>query len=96
MTIKAESEIFKAFDLIHSLDVVHGDIRPENILIADDGYKVWIVDFEFAEIMEKGDDARELKISLENQAVKEVLKEFKRGSSENIKVTVSQNGAGIS
>ena len=92
MTAKAESEILKAFDLIHSLDVVHGDIRAENILIADDGCKVWIVDFEFAEIIER-DDGRELQISLENQAVKEVLKEFKRGPYEGIKVTASQNGA---
>ena len=46
-----------------------------HILIADDGCKVWIVDFEFAEIIER-DDGRELQISLENQAVKGTISQL--------------------
>ena len=40
LTVKAENEILKAFALIHALGVIHGDIRAENILIADEA--AWI------------------------------------------------------
>jgi serine/threonine protein kinase len=72
LTSKVERKIFDAFDAIHSLDVVHGDVRPENILVSDDGNAVWIVDFEFSEIVD-GDEGKESKFSCENRAVKELL-----------------------
>ena len=78
LTTKAEHEILKAFDLIHSLGVIHGDIRAENILIADEA--AWIIDFELAEIMEEGDEQKESKISEESAAVRELLNEFNRHS----------------
>src|SRR5438045_5805253 len=77
LTSRAESEILKAFEAIHSLDVVHGDVRADNILVAEGGNMVWIIDFEFAEIINEGNDAKEFKISEETQAVRELLKGFK-------------------
>ena len=34
-------------DAIHSLGMIHGDVRLENILIGKDG-NVWFIDFETA------------------------------------------------
>ena len=49
MTAKIQQKILQAFDRIHSLGILHGDIRPENILVGTDG-DVWIIDFEFSRI----------------------------------------------
>jgi DNA-binding helix-hairpin-helix protein with protein kinase domain len=35
----------KAFDAIHELDVIHGDVREQNILVTDDE-SVFIIDFD--------------------------------------------------
>jgi serine/threonine protein kinase len=76
LTSKAENAIFKAFEAIHSLGVLHGDIRAENILVAEGGNAAWIVDFEFAEIINE-DDAKKSKLLEETEAVRELLKEIK-------------------
>lgn len=60
----------QAFESIHALHVVHRDVRPANVLVADDG-KVWIVDFEFAEIT---DDHPSPELSTEMSEVKEMLR----------------------
>ena len=65
-----------AFKAIHSLRVVHSDVRTDNILVAEDGNAVWIVDFEFAEIVEGAREA-ELMISVETEAVQKLLNEVK-------------------
>jgi serine/threonine protein kinase len=44
-----EQKILQAFGRIHSLGILHGDIRPDNILVGAEG-DVWIIDFEFARI----------------------------------------------
>ena len=49
LTPKTEEKILRAFDEIHYLGVLHGDVRPENILVGRDG-GVWIIDFEFSQI----------------------------------------------
>ena len=76
MTRKIEEEIFNAYKAIHSLGIVHGDVRAENILVAEDGNKVWIIDFEFAEIMDGASEAESM-IYQEREAVMELLNEFK-------------------
>jgi serine/threonine protein kinase len=73
LTDKAESKIFEAFDAIHSLGIVHSDIRPENILVAEDGNSAWIVDFEFTEIIAEGFHEKHPKITQETGAVKDLL-----------------------
>jgi RIO-like serine/threonine protein kinase len=50
LTSKAKGEVIKAFEAIHSFNVIHGDVRAENVLVGKDD-KVWIVDFEFSEIV---------------------------------------------
>lgn len=95
LTTKVESEILKAFKAIHSYGVLHGDVRADNILISEVGNTVWIVDFEFAEII-KEDDVKESKISQEIQVVKELLNELKnyhviRTSHQNLTSNLSQN-----
>ena len=74
-----EKEILTAFEEIHSLNVLHGDIRPANILVAEDGNKVWIIDFEDGEILADGDEERESKVSDEMKAVREMLQYIKAG-----------------
>jgi serine/threonine protein kinase len=82
LTSRVESEILKAFDAIHSLNVVHDDVRAENILVAEDGNTAWIIDFEFAEIV-KEEDTRKTLISEETQAVRDLLEGLKNHRSEN-------------
>ena len=74
-----EKEVLTAFEEIHHLNVLHGDIRPANILVAEDGNKVWIIDFEDGEIIADGDEDRESKISDEMKAVHEMLQDIKTG-----------------
>ena len=61
-------EVLAAFEKIHLLNVVNGDVRPVNILVTEDGNNVWIVDFEDGQIIADGDEERESKISDEMEA----------------------------
>ena len=74
MTI--ETEILNAYDAIHSLSVIHGDVRAENILVGKDAKSVWLIDFEDAEILEKDGEFR---ISQENESVGYLLSMLRRG-----------------
>ena len=74
-----EKNILAAFEEIHRLNVVHGDVRPANILVAEEGNKVWIIDFEDGEIIVDGDEERESKVSDEMKAVHEMLQYIKSG-----------------
>lgn len=42
--------MIEAFSAIHSLGVIHGDIREENILVGKDG-NIWVIDFEMSSIV---------------------------------------------
>src|SRR5437762_13767595 len=75
---KVESQILKAFGRIHSLGVVHGDVRRENILVDANGNSVWIIDFEYAEIIDGGLESKPSKIALETELVKGLLREIKK------------------
>lgn len=68
-----EKEILTAFKEIHNLNVIHSDLRTANILVAETGNKVWIIDFENGEIIEDGDERLESLISSELDAVHEML-----------------------
>jgi serine/threonine protein kinase len=46
LTDKVEMDIWKAFDAIHELGVIHNDVREQNILVTDDGESVFIIDFD--------------------------------------------------
>ena len=74
-----EKEVLTAFEEIHHLNVVHGDVRLANILVAEDGNKVWIIDFEVGQIIADGDEERESKVSDEMEAVHEMLQYMKTG-----------------
>ena len=76
-----EKEVLTAFEEIHHLNVVHGDVRPANILVAEEGSKVWIIDFEDGEIIADGDEERESKVSDEMEVVHEMLQYIKTGPS---------------
>jgi serine/threonine protein kinase len=77
LTARAESLILNAFAAIHSLGVIHGDVRSENILVSENGDAVWIIDFEFAEIVKEGDEAKMAEIFHETQAIEDLLRELK-------------------
>ena len=68
------------YDAIHSLDVIHGDVRAENILIHKDGKSVWMVDFELSESISEDIDAQS-KIGEENQVVRHLLLKIKKSES---------------
>jgi len=74
-----EKEILAAFEMIHSLNVIHGDVRTANILVAENGHKVWIIDFDYGEIIEDQGD-REFLISAEMEAVQEMLRDVRKGA----------------
>ena len=74
-----EKKVLAAFEEIHNLNVVHGDVRPANILVAEDGNKVWIIDFEDGQILADGDAARESKVADEMEAVHGMLYDIKKG-----------------
>ena len=59
-----KSQIRQAFKEIHELNVVHNHVHRRNILIGRKTEKVWIVDFERAEILEN-DEKKEKRISSE-------------------------------
>jgi RIO-like serine/threonine protein kinase len=76
-----EKQVLAAFEEIHNLNVLHGDVRPANILVAEDGNKVWIIDFEDGEIIADGDEEREYKVSNEMEAIREMLRDIRKGQS---------------
>jgi RIO-like serine/threonine protein kinase len=78
-----EKQVLAAFEEIHNLNVLHGDVRPANILVAEDGNKVWIIDFEDGQIIADGAEERESKFSNEMEAVCEMLRDIKKGPSPN-------------
>ena len=82
MTPALELEIFKAYDKIHALGVIHGDVRVENILVDRTRKAVWIVDFEFSEVVTGNVDAQS-RIDGENHGVKYLLSEIKRGVKDH-------------
>ena len=49
--------------------------------MAEDGNKVWIIDFEDGEIITDGDEERESKVSNEMKAVREMLQYIETGPS---------------
>ena len=78
-----EQKILNATEEIHNLNVFHGDVRPANILVAEDGNKVWIIDFEDGEIIAHGDEKREFYISDEMEEVHRILRVVKEGSTSD-------------
>ena len=44
-----ERKIIDVFDNIHRLGVVHNDVRPENVLVAQPDGSVWVVGDKLAE-----------------------------------------------
>ena len=75
-----EKAVLAAFDEIHALNVIHGDVRPANILVTEDENKVWIIDFEDGKILADGDEGRESEISNEMEAICEMLHDIKTRS----------------
>ena len=79
MTKEVENAIVNAFAVIHSLNVIHNDIRAENILVQNGGERVWIIDFEFARIV--GPEGEELK-TVENRDIENLIKKIKSSPSK--------------
>jgi serine/threonine protein kinase len=73
LTPHVEDEILKAMDAIHSLGVIHNDIRAANILIGEDRKSVWMVDFESARINPEGEE----QMMRETRAIHDLLRRIK-------------------
>ena len=43
-----EQKAYKALDEIHKRGVLHNDIRKENIILCDDGKRIFLIDFGMA------------------------------------------------
>ena len=86
-----EQEILAAFEEIHNLNVVHGDVRPANILVAEDGNQVWIIDFEDGEIIADGDRERESKVSYEMEVVRMMLQDIRKAPSPSGCLPLAEN-----
>ena len=63
----------KAFAEIHKLEVLHGDVRAANILVAEDE-SIWIVDFEYAQVV-----SDRLVLDGEDSEVKMLLDRIRNG-----------------
>jgi RIO-like serine/threonine protein kinase len=77
LTPKTEEKILSAFDEIHNLGILHGDVRPENILVGVDG-GVWVIDFEFSRSFTGVLDTSNL-LFRERQHVELMLTEIRQG-----------------
>jgi Protein kinase domain len=78
---KVEDNILQAFEAIHALNVIHGDVRPENVLVAEEDSRVWTVDFGFAEILEGLDVDVQSELGTEMVAVRDMLREVTNSRS---------------
>ena len=52
-TLFYSAEIVSCLEYLHDLDIVYRDLKPENLLIDNDGY-IKIVDFGFAKVLKSG------------------------------------------
>ena len=75
-TAQIGRNILKAFKQIHARGVLHGDVRPENILVRESDQSVVLIDFEMSEVM-----ASRKALMSEMRAVKALLSSFKASSS---------------
>ena len=78
MTDEIEKKVLQAFAAVHSHGIIHGDIRADNILVGRNGQSVWIVDFEFAELVVGAADEMHSRIAQEIGVVTELLAKFKQ------------------
>ena len=74
LTDDIERKILDAYNHIHRLGVIHGDIRPPNVLISPPEGSVWIIDFEDAIF-----DGEEGEVEFERKAVEDMLRKVKNG-----------------
>ena len=63
----------RAFQLIHEIGVIHGDVRRENILLREDD-SVVIVDFESGEFEELSEEI----VRMEDEVVEKLLSDLEK------------------
>jgi len=73
---KVANKVEKAFAEIHKLEVIHGDVRAANILVAEDE-SIWILDFESAQVV--SGSRGQVFIDGEASEVKMLLDRIRRG-----------------
>jgi len=56
LTLEIGNEIWNAYEAIHELGVIHGDVAPRNILVDSKAGGVWIIDFEYSSFIDEGDE----------------------------------------
>ncbi len=68
---RVAAELMEALAFLHERQIVHGDLKPSNILITDSGNHVRLIDFGFSDT-----DAYIAKIAIEhdNEALKKIVK----------------------
>jgi RIO-like serine/threonine protein kinase len=73
LTDNVERNLFAAYRALHKRQVLHGDIRKENILVSEDE-SVYIIDFDNASIMSEDDVGLILR---EDEEIMSMLKKLK-------------------
>jgi Ser/Thr protein kinase RdoA (MazF antagonist) len=73
LTFNIEARINKAYESLHELGIVHGDVHPDHILVLEDG-SIRIIDFDCAFIVPVGYDKL---IDFEEEEINNLLRELK-------------------